>query len=267
MKKIHQKEIEILKSGNEKQEFNQRIQELQKQDNFKLIDKDMVDNIKKILTDMEAKNLFKGKGGEIMRFSVNHFIQCCAISKIEFSDEYLNKFQEMLIENSMHSNVDIQLSATTAFKHLCNTYHNDETEVNENKEYVIKGVSKLIERSVKDSNIDVTRGCNMIFGNLSKAVILCMQQTLLKTVLSNMVPKDKPNDDAETRKYAVKSQIRMLNTLNLNCVDISIIRDTIEHLYQAIQDYAVDKRGDVGSWVREEAMRSLSHLIYDIYHD
>jgi hypothetical protein len=28
-----------------------------------------------------------------------------------------------------------------------------------------------------------------------------------------------------------------------------------------VQDYALDRRGDVGSWVREESMRSLTKLV------
>mmetsp|Transcript_13155 Transcript_13155/g.22275 ORF Transcript_13155/g.22275 Transcript_13155/m.22275 type:complete len:155 (+) Transcript_13155:2781-3245(+) len=35
-------------------------------------------------------------------------------------------------------------------------------------------------------------------------------------------------------------------------------------LTQAMEDYAVDRRGDVGSWVREEAMICLRRLVHDI---
>jgi len=35
-------------------------------------------------------------------------------------------------------------------------------------------------------------------------------------------------------------------------------------LYKAINDYAVDRRGDVGSWVREEAMRTITALIQNL---
>ena len=35
----------------------------------------------------------------------------------------------------------------------------------------------------------------------------------------------------------------------------------LEALYKALDDYAVDRRGDVGSWVRHEAMYSLKTYI------
>ena len=35
----------------------------------------------------------------------------------------------------------------------------------------------------------------------------------------------------------------------------------LEVLYKALDDYAVDRRGDVGSWVRQESMYALKTYI------
>jgi len=35
----------------------------------------------------------------------------------------------------------------------------------------------------------------------------------------------------------------------------------LETLLKAINDYQLDRRGDVGSWVREEAMRTLTNFV------
>ena len=117
----------------------------------------------------------------------------------------------MLEQNSMHSKIEVQESSASAFKHLCLTYHNDDDDVNENKDYVIKGVTKILDKSVKDPNVDITRGSNMMMGNLSRSIIRNMQQKLLVTVMGNMVPKSKANDEAEARKFAVRSQLGKLN--------------------------------------------------------
>lgn len=172
MQQIHKKEIEILKSGNDNKEFNERFNQLQQTNNLDLISPEMMKNIKNVVIDMEKKDLFKGKGGEIMRFSVNHFIKCSSLAKLDFDQTYLETFQNILEDNAKHSSVDIQHSAASALKHLCLTYHNDDDDVNKNKGYVIKGISKLIERSVKDPNVDMTRGYNMLFGHLSRSIIL-----------------------------------------------------------------------------------------------
>lgn len=166
----------------------------------------------------------------------------------------------------MHSKIEIQQSSVNAFSQFCASYFNDDQDVSENKKYLIPSITKLIDRSSKDPNIDATRGCNMLFGGLSKSMLKLLHKTILKSVLSNMVPKDKPNDDAETRKYAVRSQIDMMITLGFDSLEPSLIKEAIDYMYRAIDDYALDKRGDVGSWVREEAMRSLNMLIYQLFY-
>ena len=59
----------------------------------------------------------------------------------------------------------------------------------------------------------------------------------------------------------------MMRTLGLESIDNSIIKETIDNMYKAINDYALDKHGDVGSWVREEVMGSLNILIDQLFHN
>jgi hypothetical protein len=107
----------------------------------------------------------------------------------------------------------------------------------------------------------------MIFASFSKAIILSIQQTLINTVLQNTVPRERENDDAESRKYAVRSLITIYLNLGLKSVGTKNIKTAIDCLFKAINDYAIDKRGDVGSWVREEAMRGLNILINEIFYN
>lgn len=37
--------------------------------------------------------------------------------------------------------------------------------------------------------------------------------------------------------------------------------------FEGLNDYAIDKRGDVGSWVREESMHSLEWAFNALYED
>ena len=38
-------------------------------------------------------------------------------------------------------------------------------------------------------------------------------------------------------------------------------KDILEALYRGFEDYAIDKRGDVGSWVRQESMIQLHKYV------
>lgn len=85
--------------------------------------------------------------------------------------------------------------------------------------------------------------------------------------------QNKPDDpDAEARVQAVKGLISVCETLTTVCseeckVDCNslylLIKDKVmDTLFKALNDYAVDNRGDVGSWVREAAMDALERCTY-----
>ena len=40
-----------------------------------------------------------------------------------------------------------------------------------------------------------------------------------------------------------------------------LLRRVFDTMYEALKDYQLDRRGDVGSWVREETMVSLTMLV------
>lgn len=266
MQQIHQKEIELIKQGDNKEKFNAKFTELQTKNNIGLIPSELMDEIKQVIFTMEEKKLFKGKGGESMRLSINHYIQCCSFANIGFDNKDLQRFQKMIDENSRHSNVEVQKSTCNAYKQLTNAYFNNVEELKGDQSFVIDSLEEITKRSVVDPVVDSTRGYNMLLGSLSKSIITVMQEKILKTLISNMVPKGKPNDDPESRQFAVRSTIDILQTLGLDNVDPSIIKSAIDQILKAVHDYAIDKRGDVGSWVREEAMRSLNMLIYELFY-
>lgn len=88
--------------------------------------------------------------------------------------------------------------------------------------------------------------------------------------------QDNPEDrDAEARVNAVKGLVSVCETLtqatensDIHCGenDMSLFHliknEVMTSLFKALDDYSIDKRGDVGSWVREAAMEGLEKLTY-----
>ena len=97
----------------------------------------------------------------------------------------------------------------------------------------------------------------MAFGNLSKCLLEQVKTDVIETLIKNAVPKNKESDDAETRKQAVKSLILVVETLGIKNITAEHRSQILETLYIGFHDYAIDKRGDVGSWVRQETMIQL----------
>lgn len=114
---------------------------------------------------------------------------------------------------------------------------------------------------MKDRDISVTRGYNQSFGAFSKKLLSCFCPDLISVICKNCVPKKTPEDDAETRKVAVRSLIKVVTTIGIENIETKQRSEILETFYQGFDDYAVDRRGDVGSWVRSEAMISLSKYV------
>lgn len=88
--------------------------------------------------------------------------------------------------------------------------------------------------------------------------------------------QEKPDDrDAESRVNAVKGLVAVCETLingrtdsvtSLMEEDFSLFllikNEVIVSLFKALDDYSVDNRGDVGSWVREAALDGLEKCTY-----
>ena len=79
--------------------------------------------------------------------------------------------------------------------------------------------------------------------------------------MTNCLLKGKENDDAETRKQACKSLIVSVMVLGVKNLQPETRSKILETFYACFDDYAVDRRGDVGSWVRQEAMVSVNKYV------
>ena len=53
----------------------------------------------------------------------------------------------------------------------------------------------------------------------------------------------------------------MVLTLGIDKIDREQLCDIMETFYKALNDYTLDRRGDVGSWVREETMQALTTFV------
>lgn len=119
--------------------------------------------------------------------------------------------------------------------------------------------------SAVDENVALTRGYNMAFGVMSKRLYEILFPDIYETLNKNAVPKGKDSDDAETRKFAARSLIQAMAVVGLHNLPLALVEESLETFYRGMNDYQIDRRGDVGSWVREEAMAALKELIYLLY--
>ena len=101
----------------------------------------------------------------------------------------------------------------------------------------------------------------MAFGNLSQSLLESLKDEVISTLIKNAIPKKIEADDAETRKQAVRSLVTVVGKLGIKSISVEQRKSILDTIYSGFDDYAIDKRGDVGSWVRQESMIQLLKYI------
>ncbi|KAM1026785.1 hypothetical protein ACFX2A_040629 [Malus domestica] len=219
---------------------------------------------------IEKARLYRGKGGEIMRAAVSRFIECLSISSVSLPEKIKRSLLDTLNENLRHPNSQIQDAATKALKHFVQAY-------------LVAGsvggtgdiTSKYLDL-LSDPNVAIRRGSALALGVLPCELFAHRWKDVLLKLCNSCLIEDNPDDrDAEARVNAVKGLVSVCEALTrekeqsgIDAVegDMSLfilIKDEIMMtLLKALDDYSVDNRGDVGSWVREAAMNGLERCTY-----
>ncbi|GAB2210552.1 hypothetical protein Droror1_Dr00015820 [Drosera rotundifolia] len=219
---------------------------------------------------IEKARLYRGKGGEIMRSAVSRFIQCISFSHIPLTEKIKRSLLDTLNDNLRHPNSQIQNAAVEALKQFVPAY----LQQNGDKDgYNI--VQKYLEQ-LRDPNVSARRGSALALGGLPYEYLIKSWRDVLSKLSASCAIEDNPEDrDAEARVNAVKGLVSVCEILTeprdvawLGGEDdemtlFQFIKDVvIQSLFGALDDYSVDNRGDVGSWVRQAAMDGLERCTY-----
>ncbi|KAK8960657.1 hypothetical protein KSP40_PGU013149 [Platanthera guangdongensis] len=227
---------------------------------------DMQRKVSSIVPAIGKARLYRGKGGEIMRSAVSRFIDCISCSAIYLTEKTKKSLLDTLTDNLKHPSGQIQCAAVEALRHFVQAYlvSLDETVPN-------MIISKYLEL-LDDPNVAARRGAALAFGIFPYKFLHTRWRDIMQKLCKSCLLPDKPDDlDAEARVNAVRGLVSVCETLarsssNRISEDSSIYcfikKDVMRVLFDALDDYAVDNRGDVGSWVREAAMDGLERCSY-----
>ncbi|KDP28777.1 hypothetical protein JCGZ_14548 [Jatropha curcas] len=219
---------------------------------------------------IEKARLYRGKGGEIMRSAVSRFIECISMCCLTLSEKIKQGLLDTLNDNLRHPNSQIQLAAVKALKHFVQAYFVTAKSGNAG------GITSKYLGQLTDQNVAIRRGSALALGVLPYECLAGQGEDVLLKLCSSCAIEHNPEDrDAEARVNAVKGLISVCKTLT-QARGSSYICSEEDHmslyhliknkvmpsLFEALDDYSVDKRGDVGSWVREVALEGLETCTY-----
>ncbi|KAJ7962155.1 tubulin-folding cofactor D [Quillaja saponaria] len=219
---------------------------------------------------VEKARLYRGKGGEIMRAAVSRFIECISFSKVQLPKKIKRSLLDTLNENLRHPNSHIQNAAVKAQKQFIRAYlYSADDEV-------VGDVTLKYLNMLTDPNVAVRRGSALAIGVLPYEFLIGRWRDVLLKLCSCCVIEENPKDrDAEARVNAVRGLVSVCETLaharedsSTHCMEdnlslfLLIKNEVMMSLFKALDDYSVDNRGDVGSWVREAALVGLEKCTY-----
>ena len=219
-----------------------------------ILSAELQSKIRNLVPSIEKKRLFRGKGGDLIREASYGLIGSIFSnrSKFSFADEtrrmkFVEKMIEILAEGSVHLLEKVQLAAIIALKRVSNQ-----------REEGCRLLQSLVEKYLSDL-LDTGKSCMNLCARRGKILVISCLGAFSEPVL-DLLKKEAvswpihfvSNEflDPICRKYALFGLIRFLAT---EPEKQDIVADCV---LECMEDFQSDKRGDVGSWVRDIAIEA-----------
>ncbi|RLN95357.1 hypothetical protein BBJ28_00014498 [Nothophytophthora sp. Chile5] len=243
------------------------------------IDGELQKEIKMLPIEIDKRRLFRGRGGEMIRVAVCNVIEVIANARLGLGFVHVKKYLLMLEECFIHPTDSVRDAAIEAFGAFTAQYcpkifdKGSPAHVKYMQLLIPRFINSGIMVSAKENgvstvapnpNVAARRGFLRAVGVAAKELVQpCMKELLTGVIDAASLPQHVGEDeDPGSRVAAVRALVdlssRPPNELDLEHMEDAVIQTLIECINL---DYRVDERGDVGSWVRKEAMVGLEKLL------
>ncbi|EED95613.1 tubulin-specific chaperone d, partial [Thalassiosira pseudonana CCMP1335] len=238
-------------------------------------------SIAELVPSIEKARLYRGRGGEIMRAAACRTIECISTANITLTVKQQVRLLDSVDACLVHPNETIQNSAAKALLALLTSYFPVSSK-GPSERLQSRVVDKYISIVKSEDNPAATRGFSLALGHLP-GKLLAPSEQVLDSVLDCLIHASKKSTlvggegDAETRRNAILSLINVCKTAGIghssleanlsptNSLTTCQTERVFAALLSAMEDYNMDRRGDVGSWSRVAAMNGLEALTYLSY--
>jgi tubulin-specific chaperone D len=230
-----------------------------------------------VVPELERRRLYRGRGGELVRGGVCRLVECLAKASVPLSVKDQVRLLDSIDANISHPSHAIQLSACQSIEALLDSYF----PVGANgpsARLQARVIDKFIKMASTSDNPAATRGYSLALGYLPSKLVAPSRENLL-TVLNCLKKLADPEamvggeGDAETRRNALTALGRIVTTVGFDVrgtpvrdypqvvFDSAMLALVFQTYLSSLVDYKTDRRGDVGSWCRMEAMSCVTILL------
>lgn len=245
------------------------------------LDGEVQKELKMMPIEVDKRRLFRGRGGEMIRAAVCNVIEAISCSGLTLAFAHVKKYFAILEECFVHPVEIVRSAAISAFAALSAQYcprifeKGSAAHVKFLRELVPRYLNAGVLLTTKErgtttvafnANVAARRGFIRAIGVASDELLQPTVTECLKVLMRAASIRLQTTDeqDAESRVAAVRALVDICSR-SRNKLDLGRLEDDVAHtLVQCIQqDYGVDERGDVGSWVRKEAILGLEKLLLE----
>ncbi|UIZ27599.1 hypothetical protein KXD40_005842 [Peronospora effusa] len=243
------------------------------------IDGELQKKVKMLPIEIDRRRLFRGRGGEVIRAAICNVIEAISNSRLSLGFAHVKKYLSMLEECFVHPNDSVREAAIEAFGAITAQYcpkifeKGSPPHVKYMQELMPRFVNSGIMVTSKENGVSVKvlnpnvaarQGFLRAVGVAAKELVQpCLKEVFAAIFRSITLPECPTEDeDPGSRVAAVLALVdlcsRPQGELELNGMEDDVVRTFVRCIHT---DYRVDERGDVGSWVRKEAMIGIEKLL------
>nr|PVC53624.1 beta-tubulin cofactor D [Theileria orientalis] len=258
-------------------------------------------NVLSVPVTFEKKRLFRGRGSSLIRQSVSKLIaaNCKLISHVYYSDfyNYANHFNANMIDDYIvvlkdslrNFTPEVQLASVEAFEQVFLLVR-DTPRFSELLTFFINSLSSTGDHIAARRGYALAFSSIPVFPDVSNKGPSGSGERSSSSQSSASFPEDSSEKsdehtvnrilkllcneirtnpsleivrDAKTRQFALLSILSIITRLESFVLDSQIVKELTDTLVICCNDYEVDSRGDVGSWVRELSAEVIAYVLND----
>ncbi|XP_068211073.1 tubulin-specific chaperone D isoform X2 [Palaemon carinicauda] len=230
-----------------------------------VMDNDILEGIRQIVPTLDERKLYRGMGGEYMKHATAVLIEKASLANLPYhGQDILEKWYELLEDCVVRVDENLRVSALTALPPFWITYFKPTSEEN------IKWRNNLINHYTEGLHTEKemqSLGFVSALGCLPLSLVTGKFDIVLPALIKATDITASTSGWAQTRKEAILGIQRLVDTVGIESKGKAcdhVCGENLLSIYQCLlkclDDYTMDRRGDIGAWVREASMTCLQHL-------
>ncbi|XP_065073427.1 tubulin-specific chaperone D [Ochlerotatus camptorhynchus] len=235
-----------------------RLADQQQLEGETFLSKQVVERGGQLVIKFRQRGQFKGMSGTYMKHGCASYIKNCSDAELPLLAEQIESWQLLLDESIIDEKNTTRELAVCAFSSFCSTYYRSEDPAK---------LAMLIDnylKDMRDTQIEhKSQGIAAALGALPKFMLLLKMKPILETIDNKTVLPELyavGYNHSEMRRDCIKGLANIVHTVGFE--DDVLDLDKVYNIYlRALEEYAIDNRGDIGSWVREAGVNALFQFL------